>query len=497
MTNHGTLGTSLLELLVALSITTVLVSGAALHFRTLRQAGDLAHARREAAQNARVALTRIARQLRAASAIADISNPDNKQGFITSTDADGNDHVFSRQPGADELRYGIDAADDLLATGIKSLYFQGYDAQGEVPQDEPERIEAVQVTLTASIPDSADTITLGTRVRLRRHAAAGKPRSHTSYASVYEQLDEYGLVNYDLAFGEPDGLFAYLDDEGSARYSGFSEGPYAATIHSIQAGVRLGCRRGDLKVQIKLAGKKKYSVEYKSDDLTPFLGRWDWLWIDITEEENSWDETDIPDLSIEVKEGRADCVAGFDSFAVRALFDEPETTLVWADRQGDGQCPNEWQDADNAIGAPDDVYAAASWADQHKQSYRATATSTGDEILAVHVALSGYLVAPYNNKDKIALRIALPDESTSAGITYVAEKETLRDYVGQENKGIFFINVTGSRPWTWDALSDCEIRLGLVKDRRSRGPTMFMADAIGWRVTHAPESGKGISQWSE
>ena len=495
MTHRHSRGTSLIEVLLVVAISAVLVTGAAAHFRSLRQVGDTTRARREGIQNARVALDHIGRIVRGAAAIAAISPSWAPDGSITITDPKGADHVFARVPASDKLHYGIDSPDALLATGIESLHFQGYDTQGAVSETEPERIEAVEIVLTAAVPGTSDTLTFTTRVRLRRQIITDQAGAYTTYASSYEAGKRGGLTNYAQAFGAPDDLFGSLADKGKATYSGFDPDTQTGTIHAIQAGMRIRCHGGKVKVKVHHGKATLHSKQYEDAELDPYQDTWGWLWIDVTSDRASWNHTDIEQLDIEV-EGKA-CDIDFDSLAIRAYFGNVTTTYFWADRQGDGVYPNEWDDADDARGAPDDEYAEGEWEGEDKQSYHAAAEARSDEILSVSIAFSGY-VTDYSTEDKIELRTALPIEGEPSGTKHDVKKDILEDYVGQNNKGIFFVNVSGDRSWTWSDLNNYEIRAKLKKNKKG-GDGTFYIDAVGWRVIHTHRGGpaKGISGWSE
>ena len=66
----------------------------------------------------------------------------------------------------------------------------GYDANGEVWYWEPERMEAVVVKVVAEVADTDDSVTLSTRVRLRRQTQQRDCRSSMGYASAYDVIGQ-------------------------------------------------------------------------------------------------------------------------------------------------------------------------------------------------------------------------------------------------------------------------------------------------------------------
>lgn len=485
-------GVSLVEMMLVTSISALLVAGAAAHLRALRHVGNEVGARREALQNVRVAIDRIARHIRAAKAIADIRPPGNPEGSITITDATDANHVF-RRLSDDTLCYGTDAATELLASGISELHFRGFDAQGEVPSNEPERMEAIEITLTAAVPDTADTITLTTRVRLRRQVG-GAARIALSYASTYGRHEE-GLRNYWRAFGPPDGRYALTGDDWGARFSGFAPPRYTGTVHRIYVGFYMRHIRGDgLDLEVKLG--RRTILERKYEDV--FGGVHDaagWWWVDITDTRPKWDDEDIANLSILVNDSGNGEFA-LDSVAVRALFDEPEVVTLWAHRQGGFFYPHEWLNPANAFGSPDRAYATGTDDPRSDmQSFRMAVPDpdSGVEILSVHVCINGYFTRRLGRSDELDIGTALPTEWYRSGTWHRLQESYLKAFVGSNKQGDMLLDVTTDRAWTWADLSTLEIRVHVdTEDSRSH----LMADAIGWRVTYIT-GGKGISGWSE
>jgi len=484
-------GVTLIEVLLVVSISAILMAGAAMHFRSLRQASDVAQARREALQNARVALDRMARYIRAAKAIADISSRQDVAGSITITDFDDANHVFALQ--GSELHYGIDSADSLLASGVQALSFQGFDAAGEVPENEPERIEAVQVTLTVAIPGTSGTFDLATRTRLRRQVATGGCRMAMSYTTSYRRHDA-GLPDYSRVFGAPDGDYTDTGDEWGARFDDFEAPAYTGTVYRIQVGFYLRHISGEgVEVEIKRGGAKLLKTKY-TNIFEPYDDEWGWWWIDITDTRSSWTHSDVGRLEVKIKDERNGRFA-LDSVAVRTVFDEPDSTFFWADQEGGPGYDKEWLDADEAFGAPDASYATGKDdGDCDKQSYGISAEAGDDEILAVQACINGYVAS--KAEDKVELRVAPSDESSEAGIKHELKKGYLKGFVGQSNQGDMIVDVTGDYRLTWSDLNNLEIRIRVATRRNKH--LDIKADAVGWRVIHASQGGgKGVSGWSE
>lgn len=492
MNKLRTRGATLLEMLIVSSISAIIVGGAVAQFRTIREVSDLTQSRHEALQKARVTLDRIAKTIRAAEEVVEILDDTVADDKLVVSDVDDINYVFYKQDTSSDIEYGIDTPTDILATDT-SVTFQGYDAAGQVPRDEPERMSAVHVTVTSTIPGTEDTLTVSTRVHLRNKASWSVIQTQ-SYAPVHEVVRDGGFVDFDLGYGEPDGQFAYLNNNAKGKYSGFATGGNTGTVARMVAGMYIRYRSGEMNVTVYHGGNTVYDQEWKDERLDSVLNTWGWLWIDVTDAQPSWSDADIDQMEIQIEDSKnLDC--DFDSFAVLALFDEAITTYFWADRQGDGRYPSDWQNADLALGATDGTYAVGQWTTQQKQSYRVTVPADDHRIIGAHVVFQGYVVPTYED-DEIEVRCALPQSAQNEGVKVLVTEATLTDYEGAANEGMFFADMSAAYAWTWDMLNDYEIRLRL-KTLAGGSHTTFMADAVGWKIIHVQPPSKFITGWGE
>jgi len=484
-------GTSLVEMLFVLAASAIVVAGAATQLRALRLVADEVSRRRGAAETARGALDHIARRVRSATQVVAIRGPSHSHDGLELKHGDGTVYVYLKLNDQPHLKCGIDEATHLLAPN-SSVSFQGYDADGPVDDSDPEKIRCVAISISTHIAGTAEAVTLATRVCIRNTAPKAQVRQTLSYASRYTETEGDGFYYYPRAFGEPDDSYATPSGGGGGSFYGFDRGDYTGRICLLQAGMRVRYTEGEMKVTIRHDGTKEFERVYGEDELGAFGSTWGWLWIDITDTRSSWNEGDIERLSIEV-EDRRNLDMCFDSFAIRAFFDEPLTTVFWAARQGSGAYPNQWVFADLALRAPDDACAIALAYFEPTQSYRMAIPERSDELLGVQVALDGYVDDRYRD-DRLEIRTALPDEGTGAGVTHVLDKNTLVHFKGSRKKGTMLADVGGDRVWTWDSLNDYEIRLRLRKGRR---PRTLMADAVGWQVYYVPARSISLQGWGE
>ncbi|MBL7222788.1 MAG: prepilin-type N-terminal cleavage/methylation domain-containing protein [Candidatus Brocadiae bacterium] len=486
-----TSGLTLLEVLIAVAIGALLVAGAASHLRTLRQTRDVATARREALQSARIALDRIARHIRGAREVHAIKFDDVKPEYkLELKDFNDDDHKFENDIGNAELKYnGKVLAYHTLAT------FKGHNAEGAVADDKPEDIDAVEVTVTTSIADSTESVTLATFVRLRRNVV-GRIRRTTSYAATFSPTTAEGIADDLKALGEPDDDWAKLETSGGGRYEGFARGDYTSAIERISAGWRMEFKKGALRVVIRHGETVLLDTTYSAADLEHVEGEKRWWWLDITSLRPTWTGEDIDDLSIEVRDPEGlETEVKLDCFVIDAFFDPIPSSFLWADREGEGDCPAEWDDATRALGAPNSSSATGEWLDEDWHGFRVATEDSDDEIIAVYVCVNAYVFWLFNFDGDLEVWIAKKDDDLDKGARYTVPEAALTPYWGSWNRGNILVNVTNALDWRWQDLDEYQIRLHLVQMGSGNG--WFMADAVGWNVLHVDEDGGGISSWSE
>ena len=492
MTPRRTNGTSLLEVLLVVAVSAVLVTGAAAHFRSLRQVGDTTRARREALQNARVALDRMARAVRAALEIKDVKSP-NAGNELIQLGMPADDCKFELKEG--DLLY--DGADDgALATGVTLFRIAGFDAQGNVvPNGEPQLMRRVALTVAVGIAGTSDSVQYTTSVRLRTEPIAGENHAATYYASHHTQTAGQ-IADADEAFDKADGSFAQCRDEDGGRFGGFDPGDDAGAIGYISAGFRLYHLSSSLRVIIAKEGVVLVDETFLDIDLPPWANRWGWMWFDLTHLQASWDQDDVRKLSIEVSDpGPGRTSVDLDCFALKVIYGRPCIRMLWADREGGSQWPKEWINADQALREPDGLTAEGRDHDTYDmQGYRATVPTpdSNPEITAVELCIHGSVAAAVA-LGAVEVRVALADGPETEGTIHALFPRHLNQFVGLANQGNMLIDITGYDDWTWHKLDEREIRLHVD----TGGGRDLHVDAVGWRIIYPAETSSGISGWSE
>jgi hypothetical protein len=141
---EGRTGHTLLELTLAMTLLTAMVVAVGIVLRTGHAAWSAHHddAARIAAAN--TAVRHVARRVRQAQAVTAISAPDDTSGTISLLMPSGETLVWAHDAGAQEVRFGVGSADDLLAEGVTELSFVGYQADAVTQTAVPAEVRSVK-----------------------------------------------------------------------------------------------------------------------------------------------------------------------------------------------------------------------------------------------------------------------------------------------------------------------------------------------------------------
>ena len=124
------------------------------------------HAQRQAGL---AVLRHITRQARQAKAVFAISAPTDNSGTLSLLTTDGQLQVWDHDAVTKEVRFGINTATDVLATGIEELTFVGIKVSGWEQTTEPGWIHSVDSTTKVNLtrPSGTDVVTSSCRAWLR------------------------------------------------------------------------------------------------------------------------------------------------------------------------------------------------------------------------------------------------------------------------------------------------------------------------------------------
>ena len=142
-------GVTLVELVVAMSMMTVVLTAVLPLFAGIRNSWDTRRANTEIVQNARVLVDHLQRHLTQAVQIADVSSSSEEGGYIEFTANDGVDYRYSVS-GDGYVQFGASAEDPAdLAGPVNQFQFVCYDGNDfATPTDDPNAICFVSVDVT-------------------------------------------------------------------------------------------------------------------------------------------------------------------------------------------------------------------------------------------------------------------------------------------------------------------------------------------------------------
>ena len=124
------------------------------------------HAQRQAGL---AVLRHITRQARQARSVVAISAATDNSGTLSLLTTDGQLQVWDHDAVTKEVRFGIDTATDVLATGIEELTFVGLKVNGWEQTMQPGWIHSVQATTKVNLtrPSGTDVVTSSCQAWIR------------------------------------------------------------------------------------------------------------------------------------------------------------------------------------------------------------------------------------------------------------------------------------------------------------------------------------------
>lgn len=143
---------TLLELVLASTMMTVVVTSAAMLLRGVHLAWAVQEADLRRIEAAHATLRHIVRQARQAQSVSAITESEDDTGSLSLLMPSGAVYVWARDDATDEIRFGTGAADQLLAEEISMLCFTGYLADGATMTSEPAKIQAVKCEIGVQLP---------------------------------------------------------------------------------------------------------------------------------------------------------------------------------------------------------------------------------------------------------------------------------------------------------------------------------------------------------
>lgn len=161
-------GMTLLELILATTLLTTLVAAVGIVIRTSHAAWTAQHEDTARIAAANATARHVVRRVRQAQAVAAISDPADTSGSLSLSMPSGETLVWAHDPAAQQVDFGVTAADNLLGEGITELRLIGYRADALTQTTVPAEIRAVECRLTVELPhDGGGTRTVSCWAWLR------------------------------------------------------------------------------------------------------------------------------------------------------------------------------------------------------------------------------------------------------------------------------------------------------------------------------------------
>lgn len=165
---HSRRALTMLELVIASSLLTVLVTSATLLLRTSRQAWTAQEQDHQRLQSAQALLRHVVRHARQAQSVVAASGAGDASGSLSLEMPSGDIYVWNHDNAGKQVDFGVTTANGLLADSIESLEFVGYEADGTTPTNNVADMQVLRVTATVDLPREVNGVkTLESWVWLR------------------------------------------------------------------------------------------------------------------------------------------------------------------------------------------------------------------------------------------------------------------------------------------------------------------------------------------
>ena len=164
-------GLTLLELIVAATIMTTIVTAVAAVLRGTHTMWRAQQDDAERLEAASATLRHIVRQVRQCGAVTAISDARETSGSLAVTMTDGTEYVWGHVAASDDVTFGTERTvekNPLLAEHIGALHFVGYEADGATVTTVANDIQAVECLVRVDLPrTTGGTVWLSSWVCLR------------------------------------------------------------------------------------------------------------------------------------------------------------------------------------------------------------------------------------------------------------------------------------------------------------------------------------------
>jgi prepilin-type N-terminal cleavage/methylation domain-containing protein len=148
-------GLSLLEMMVATTIMATLMASVVVVMRSGYAVWNAEQADIDALENAYAVLRHFVQQMRQADSVTAISAPSDTSGDLSFLTATGATRSWTHNGAPKEIYFDNGAGSGLLANGIDTLTFTGYEADGVTETTVVNDIQVVECAVQVTLPQGA------------------------------------------------------------------------------------------------------------------------------------------------------------------------------------------------------------------------------------------------------------------------------------------------------------------------------------------------------
>lgn len=161
-------GMSLLEVIIASTILTVVVSSVTILMRTGREAWQATNDDQTRLEAAHATVRHIVRRVRQATSVIAVSAASEDSGNLSLLMESGEIFAWDHDSAADEVNFGVGTADNLLAENITELNFKGWESDVTTSTTTAADIQLIKIRVRVALPrESNGTKTIISYVRIR------------------------------------------------------------------------------------------------------------------------------------------------------------------------------------------------------------------------------------------------------------------------------------------------------------------------------------------
>lgn len=145
-------GMSMLELVIASTLLTVVVASVSVLMRTSREVWFAQEQDQERLQAVQSLLRHLVRHGRQAVAVTDVSGSGDTSGTVSLAMPSGEVWVWDHDNASQQVNFGVTAANGLLADSIAAFEVVGYEADGATVTANVADMQVLRVTATVNLP---------------------------------------------------------------------------------------------------------------------------------------------------------------------------------------------------------------------------------------------------------------------------------------------------------------------------------------------------------